>query len=584
MNADMLKQENERLHQQNARLLSALEEVRSRLAEPEDVIRAIRQGEIDALVVQEQGQEEIYSLQRFDSVYRILVEECFPYGVWLAEPDGRLLYITPSFLEQLQTNLRDMQEKGQFHFLRPDRREAVEREWAKCRQTGTVFDVQYTVRFRGGIERTIWTHGIRTQTQDGLTRWVGFNIDMTEREKAKDQLRQQAEALQDADHRKDNFLATLAHELRNPLAPIRNAVELLRRCEGDAAVREQTHSMMARQVDQMVRLIDDLLDMSRISQGKVRLCKERVELQAVIRSAGEAVGPLIQAQAHQLTVTLPPEAIYLDADASRLAQVISNLLSNAAKYTEKGGHIWLTAERQGNEAVVSMRDTGIGIAAEHLHHIFEMFSQVAPVQERSQGGLGIGLALVRGLVELHGGRVEVRSDGIGRGSEFIVRLPVVEMPVRHDSPQLAEDNKVAGGRKRRILIVDDNRDATDSLAVMLKMMGHETRTAYDGLEAVQAAAIFRPEVVLLDIGLPKMNGYEAARHIRQQQWGESMALIAQTGWGQEEDKRRALEAGFDHHLTKPVEAAALEKLLALINPAQRHWMASSVNGAGDASE
>jgi CheY-like chemotaxis protein len=229
----------------------------------------------------------------------------------------------------------------------------------------------------------------------------------------------------------------------------------------------------------------------------------------------------------------------------------------------------LTAERQGNEAVVSVRDTGIGIAAEHLPDLFEMFSQVAPALERSQGGLGIGLSLVRGLVELHGGRVEARSGGIGRGSEFIVRLPVVDVPVLDESQQPAEANEVASGRKRRILAVDDNRDAADSLAMLLQMMGHETRTAYDGLEAAQAAATFRPDVVLLDIGLPKMNGYEVARQIRQQRWGEGMALIALTGWGQEEDKRRALEAGFDHHLTKPVEAAALEKLLALVNPAQR---------------
>jgi CheY-like chemotaxis protein len=289
----------------------------------------------------------------------------------------------------------------------------------------------------------------------------------------------------------------------------------------------------------------------------------------VIRSAVETVVPLIQAQSHQLTVMLPPEAIYLDADPSRLAQVICNLLSNAAKYTEKGGHIWLTAKRQGNEAVVSVRDTGIGIAAEHLQHIFEMFSQVAPALERSQDGLGIGLALVRGLAELHQGCVEARSDGIGRGREFIVRLPVVDLPVLHEPSQPAEQNKVVSSRKRRILIVDDNRDAADSLATMLRMMGHETLTAYDGLEAVQTTAMFHPEIVLLDIGLPKMNGYEAARHIRQQPWGESLALIAQTGWGQEEDKRRALEAGFDHHLTKPVQTAALEKLLALINPAQR---------------
>jgi CheY-like chemotaxis protein/two-component sensor histidine kinase len=317
----------------------------------------------------------------------------------------------------------------------------------------------------------------------------------------------------------------------------------------------------------MVRLIDDLLDMSRISQGKVRLRKERVELKAVVRSALEAVQPLIEAQAHQMTVTLPPESICLDADATRLAQVISNLLNNAAKYTEKGGHIWLIAKRQGNEAVVSVRDTGIGIAAEHLPHLFEIFSQVAPALERSHGGLGIGLSLVRGLVELHGGHVEARSGGIGMGSEFIVHLPIANVPEAQPAQPLADDSRAADGR-RRILVVDDNRDAADSLAAMLRIMGHETQRAYDGLEAAQAAATFRPEIVLLDIGLPKMNGYEVARQIRQQPWGKTMVLIALTGWGQDEDKRRAFEAGIDHHLTKPVEAAVLGKLLALISPAR----------------
>jgi signal transduction histidine kinase len=381
------------------------------------------------------------------------------------------------------------------------------------------------------------------------------------------ELRRRAEDLVEADLRKNEFLATLAHELRNPLAPLRNAVELLRRSQGDAAVSEQARNMMERQLAQLVRLIDDLLDVSRISRGRVRLRKERVELAAVVHSAVEVSRPLIEAQGHELTVTLPAEAIVLDADATRLAQVISNLLNNAAKYTEKGGDVWLTAKRQGDEAVVSVRDTGIGIAAEHLAYVFEIFSQLTPALERSQGGLGIGLSLVRGLIELHGGRVEARSEGTGRGSEFIVRLPVVDEPVRHEVQEPAAGHPVVEDRKRRILAVDDNRDAADSLALILQMMGHEVQTAYDGREGVELAEAFRPDVVLLDIGMPRLNGYEAARHIRQQPWGQGVALIALTGWGQEEDKRRALEAGFDHHLTKPVEAVALEKLLARLTPA-----------------
>jgi signal transduction histidine kinase len=415
--------------------------------------------------------------------------------------------------------------------------------------------------------RVIWpdgsVHWLETRANvfkddhDRPARIVGVNMDITERKR-------QEEALREADRHKDEFLATLAHELRNPLAPIRNAVELLRRAGGDAAVTEQARGIMGRQLDQMVRLIDDLFDVTRISQGKVQLRKGRVELAAAVRNALESVQPLLQAKGHELAVTLPPEAVYLDADSTRLAQVLSNLLNNAAKYTEEGGRIWLTAERQGNQVVVAVRDTGIGIAAEHVPRLFQMFSQVVPALERSQGGLGIGLSLVRGLVELHGGTVEARSGGIGKGSEFLVRLPVVDVPASHGSQGPAADTKGAGGRPRRILAVDDNRDAADSLALMLQMMGHETHTAYDGLEAVQAAATFRPELVLLDIGLPNMNGYDVARQIRQQPWGNGLALIALTGWGQEEDKRRAFEAGFDHHLTKPVEAAALERLLALI--------------------
>ena len=381
--------------------------------------------------------------------------------------------------------------------------------------------------------------------------------DISERKRAE-------EALLQADRRKDEFLALLAHELRNPLAPIRNAIELLRRADGNADLIRQSSRIMERQVGQMVRLVDDLLDISRITRGKIQLRKERVELAAAVRSAVEAARPLIEAQAHELTVTLPQEPVYLDGDLTRLDQVFSNLLTNAAKYTEKGGHVWLSAERQDGGVVVSVRDSGIGIAADYLPHVFEMFSQAAPALERSQGGLGVGLALVRGLVELHGGTIEARSGGPGLGSEFIVRLPVVQQPTPVEQEPSGDGQQCRAVRKCRILVVDDNRDTTDSLAIILRLAGHDTHTAYDGLEGLQAAATLRPDVVLLDIGLPKMNGYEAARHIREQPWGKGMALIALTGWGQDEDKRRALEAGFDHHLTKPVDASALEKLLALI--------------------
>jgi CheY-like chemotaxis protein/two-component sensor histidine kinase len=317
--------------------------------------------------------------------------------------------------------------------------------------------------------------------------------------------------------------------------------------------------MMERQLGQLVRLVDDLLDMSRISRNKLELRKACIALAAVIENAVETARPLIDSKGHTLTVTLPPEPIHLDADLTRLAQVFWNLLNNSAKYTDPGGRIELAATRDGNELVVKVRDTGIGIPKEALTGLFTLFSQVDQSLERSQGGLGIGLALVKGLVEMHGGRVEVHSGGVGQGSEFIVRLPLPFDPAPLTALPTADDK--TGGAKRRVLVVDDNRDSAASLAMMLSLVGHDTRTAHDGLAAVELAEAFRPDVVLLDIGLPNLNGYETCRRIRQQAWGKGIFIVAVTGWGQEDDRRRAQEAGFDKHLVKPVDFAILEKLL-----------------------
>ena len=380
--------------------------------------------------------------------------------------------------------------------------------------------------------------------------------------------RRMEQALRDADRRKDEFLATLGHELRNPLAPIRNAVHYL----GMEGLKEpdvrKAREVIARQVTVMVRLIDDLLDVSRISRNVLDMRKQRVELAAVVESAVESSRPLIQQCGHELTVDLPPQPIHLDADPVRLAQVFLNLLNNAAKYTERGGHIWLTAERAGSDAVVSVRDDGIGIAGDMLSRVFDLFTQVGPSLERSQGGLGIGLTLVRRLVEMHDGSIEARSGGPDEGSEFVVRLPLPAL-ARHEPPRGAGPTaKVLTGC--RILVVDDNKDSADSLGMLLRLGGNDTRTAYDGLEAVDVAETFRPDLVLLDIGLPKLNGYEVARRIRQQPWGRNATLVALTGWGQDEDRRRSQEAGFDLHLVKPVELEALEKLLAKLEAATDH--------------
>ncbi len=403
--------------------------------------------------------------------------------------------------------------------------------------------------------------------RDGDGRIVGASKivrDISERKKLENDLRQLAADLSEAHARKDEFLATLAHELRNPLAPIRNGLQVLRLGgEGQAAGVEQTRIMMERQLGQLVRLVDDLMDVSRITRGNVELRKERVSLASVIHSAIETSRPIIDERGHHLTLTLPPEPIVVDADITRLAQVFANLLNNAAKYMDRGGEIFLKAEHEGDKVVVTIKDQGIGIASDQINRIFQMFTQVDGSLEKAQGGLGIGLTLVRRLTEMHGGTIVAQSEGIGKGSQFVVRLPIVaEASPASDA---SSPESPAPKSDLRILIVDDNRDGADSLAMVLEVMGNETRIAYDGQEGVDAARVWRPDLILLDIGLPKLNGYEACRRIRAQPGGEGAVIIAVTGWGQEEDRRRSKEAGFDHHLVKPVDPVTLRKLLIDLN-------------------
>jgi PAS domain S-box-containing protein len=383
--------------------------------------------------------------------------------------------------------------------------------------------------------------------------------DVTERRRLEDNLRSFAADLSAADRRKNEFLAMLAHELRNPLAPISNAARALRLGGGDGEGLRTASEMLERQVGQMARLVDDLLDMSRITRGRIELRKERVELAPIVDQAVEAIGAMYRSMNHELTVTLPSTPVYLDADPTRLAQIVGNLLNNACKFTEKGGRVWLTIEQDGEQAVIRVRDNGIGIAAEHLPGLFEMFAQVDTSLERSRDGLGIGLTLVKTLVEVHGGTVEAQSEGLGRGSEFTVRLPILSDALRPLSPPAA--SKVMPAVRRRILIVDDSEDGAESLAMLLQLGGHETHKAHDGRAAIEAAERLRPDAVLLDIGLPIMNGYEVCSHIRKQPWGKDLLLVALTGWGQEEDRHRSREAGFDAHIVKPVDHDLLMKLL-----------------------
>lgn len=367
-------------------------------------------------------------------------------------------------------------------------------------------------------------------------------------------------ALKEADRRKDEFLATLAHELRNPLAPIRNAVHALQLGGSDPEELELAKEVIDRQSQQLTRLVDDLLDISRITTGKLALRMQPVKLDEIIRGAIETSGPLIEECGHRLIVSLPDEDLVLDADLTRLSQVFSNLLNNAAKYTERGGAISLVAARQQGLVSISVSDNGMGIPAEMLPYVFEMFAQVDRHLERAQGGLGIGLRLVKRLVEMHGGTIEASSAGAGQGSEFCVTLPLAPQ-LQAAAVQLPPAAAKPAASNLRILVVDDNKDNVASLRMLLGIMGHDVRVAYDGLEGLGVANQFRPDVVLLDIGMPKLDGHETCRRIRSEDWGRNMVLIAQTGWGQEEDRRRTDAVGFDYHLVKPVSHQTLNQLL-----------------------
>lgn len=374
--------------------------------------------------------------------------------------------------------------------------------------------------------------------------------------------RQTEQLLRDADRRKDEFLATLAHELRNPLAPIRTGLEVLKASHDRPEVTAQVRPLMERQVHQLVRLIDDLLDVSRITQGKLRLRLGEVELADVIRDAVDAVHPAIVDARHDLTIELPDQPTWLHADSSRLAQVFSNLLRNAAKYTPAGGRIRIDGKLGEGQVAVTVADSGLGIPPDMLEQIFEMFAQIDAPSDAARAGLGIGLTLVKSLVEMHGGHIAARSDGAGRGSAFEVILPVQRCGQAVARPASPDDANKVVQPKRRVLVVDDNQDAAHTLSQLVGMLGHDVCVAADGAEALEQAAAFRPDVVLMDLGMPRVDGFEAARRIRQQPWGERMILVATTGWGQEDDKRRSKAVGFDHHLVKPVEMRTLQIVLA----------------------
>ena len=481
--------------------------------------------------------------------------------IWTNSADGSMEGEQPGWGDFTGQSREEYQGYGWSKAVHPDDVQPTLDAWTQAVTEKREFAFEHRVRRRDGEWRACSIRAVSVLNADGTIReWIGVHTDITEQKRTEERLRQFAADMSEADHRKDEFLATLAHELRNPLAPIRTGLEVLKLAGGQVSAVEQTRSMMERQLTQMVRLIDDLMDVSRISRGQLALHTEIVSLAAILHSALEASRPLIEQMGHELTVTLPTQPLMVDADMTRLAQVFVNLLNNAGKYSERGGHIHLHVARDGSDVEVTVKDTGIGIAADQLPRIFDMFTQVDRSLERSQGGLGIGLTLVKRLVELHGGSVQARSEGRGHGSEFVVRLPLVsESPTPRAS---GGDELKPDTMSLRILVVDDSRDGADSLAAMLRILGNDVRAAYEGQEGVDVAATFRPDVILFDIGMPKLNGYEACRRIRQHSWGNSILLIAVTGWGQAEDRRRSHEAGFDHHMVKPVDPATLMKLLA----------------------
>ncbi len=448
---------------------------------------------------------------------------------------------------------------GDFFF--PEDRQRVDELFAQVREHG---HAETEVRFRHfetGEARWMTYNVIALTDPAGQTEaYATVSHDVTERRQMEDHLRMLSVSLAEADRQKDEFLATLAHELRNPLAPLRSSLEYLRRADQMPASSRGPLDTMDRQVSQLVRLVDDLLDLNRVLYNRLELRRSDVDLASVIHQAVEISTPLVEAAEHALTIELPDKPVHVHADPVRLTQVFANLLNNSVKYTPSGGRIAIRAERSGDRAVVRVQDSGVGIPLDQQEAIFSIFTQLPRSADREREGLGIGLTLVRQLVNMHGGSVRVHSEGAGRGSEFVVELPALaEGATRASAPP--EESR-ASAPPRRVLVVDDNRDAAESLAMLVEHGGHAAVVAYDGAAALAAAERERPDVVLLDIGLPQMNGHDVCREIRKAPWGQTMRVVALTGWGQEEDRRRSREAGFDAHLVKPVDFDALLKLLA----------------------
>jgi PAS domain S-box-containing protein len=483
-------------------------------------------------------------------------------GLHQVGPDGRILWANQAQLRLLGYAAEEYvgHHFADFHL----RGEVFDELWRRLMRRESVYDYPAELRCRNGSIKHVLIHSNGRWENGKFLYTRCFIRDVTERKQLEDELKRKLEQLAEADRRKDEFLAMLGHELRNPLSAVRNAVVTARL---DPSRRERALDIAHRQTDQLGWLVDDLLDVARITRGRIMLRKQQVSLAAIVEQAVEGVRSFIEDRGHALTVSPPPDDVRLEADPARLEQVLVNLLTNAAKYTPPGGRIDVTAARHGDEVVISVRDSGIGIAAETLPRVFDLFTQAARGLDRAQGGLGIGLTVARRLVELHGGRIEARSEGAGKGAEFVVRLAAPRAAgALAPAPHAAQPFRPG---RARIVLVEDNLDAAETLTMLLELLGHDVRVVHDGVAAIDVARANPPDVMLMDIGLPGMDGYEVARRIRQSPDLKHIVLVALTGYGADDDRQRAFAAGFDHHLVKPVNLEKLEGLVTRLGMAAR---------------
>ncbi len=546
--SDLSRSERKEVRDQIAILTERLEELRARLEEPEEIVRAIRSGEVDALVVNDPRGEKIYSLRSPDRLYRNMVEE-MKEGAAVLESTGLVVYSNAYFASLLRIERGELLGKGLSSFVPNESRGFFDDvlppgnvETNRC---------EIVLRTTDGVIVPVHATLNRMELVDGVAYCLMVSDLTAERRRAE---------LVDQSRQKDEFLAMLAHELRNPIAPIRNAAHVLRVADPTAGRVQWAREVIERQATQLGRLVDDLLDISRITRGKINLALEAVDLAGAVARGIETVRPILESRKQELAVSVPNEHVLVTGDPARLSQIVSNVLHNAAKFTPERGKIWIFVERRDGDARIIVRDEGIGIRAELLPRIFDLFTQGDSSLDHAQNGLGIGLALVRNLVEMQGGRIEAKSGGPGKGSEFEITFPIRAESEEPDrvTPRVSQLHATP----RRVLVVDDNADSAESMTLLLRDRGHEVRMLTEGAPVLSEVLDFRPHLVLLDIGLPDVNGFEVARRIRSATELRGIHLVALTGYSQEEHRRRSREAGFDEHWIKPVDFGAVEKLLA----------------------